>query len=119
MEISSTVSAVLLLFIFAILIQFLVNRLKTILGENVMKYLPADVLSALLGLVFAVVFKIDVFIYFGLSCDIPIVSYIVSGLIISAGAPAIHELLSSVREQRKALEDSIDVSVIEEKEGGN
>lgn len=105
MEISNTVSAVLLLFIFAVLIQFLVNRLKVILGEKVMKYLPADVLSAILGLAFAVVFKIDVFIYFGLSCDIPIVGYFVSGLIISAGAPAIHELLSSIREQRKALEN--------------
>lgn len=105
MEISNTVSAVLLLVIFAVLIQFLVNRLKTILGSQVMKYLPADVLSALLGLVFAIVFKIDIFVYFGLSCNIPIIGYVVSGLIISAGAPAIHELLASIREERKLLEN--------------
>lgn len=102
----NTVSAVALLFVFAVLIQFLVNRLKVILGEKVMKYIPADVLSAILGLIFAVVFKIDIFSYFELSCDVPIVSYIVSGLVISAGAPAIHELISSVREQRNLLKSN-------------
>lgn len=106
MEISNTVSAILLLFIFAVLIQFLVERLKAILGDHVMKYLPADVLAAVLGLLFAFVFKIDIFIYFGLTCNIHAVGYIVSGLIISAGAPAIHELLSNIREQRKTLEDT-------------
>ena len=106
MEISNTVSAILLLFIFAVLIQFLVQRLKAILGEQIMKYLPADVLAAILGLVFAFAFKIDVFTYFGLSCRVHAVGYIVSGLIISSGAPAIHELLSNIREQRKVLEDS-------------
>lgn len=106
MEISNTVSAVLLLFIFAVLIQFLVQRLKAILGEKVMKYLPADVLAAFLGILFAFVFKIDIFVYFGLTCSIPAIGYVVSGLIVSAGAPAIHELLANIREQRKSLEEN-------------
>lgn len=118
MDISKTVSLLLLLLIFAVLIQFLVNRLKAILGVKIMKYLPADVIAALLGIIFAIMFKVDVFTYLGLTSSLPYVGYIVSGLIISAGAPAVHELLSSVREQRKLLEDSFPATAIDEKEGG-
>lgn len=114
-----TISLLVLLLVFAVLIQFLVNRIKTILGEKVMSYVPADVIAALLGILFAFMFKIDVFVYFGLTATIPFVGYIISGLIISAGAPAVHELLSNIREQRKALEQSIPIEVIENKENGD
>lgn len=101
-----TVSLLFLLLVFAVLIQFLVNRVKTILGKDIIKYLPPDVIAAILGIMFSVVFKIDIFVYLELETSIPLIGYIVSGLIISAGAPAIHELLSSVREQRKLLENA-------------
>lgn len=110
MDISKTVSLIFMLLVFATLIQFLVNRLKAILGVKVMKYLPADVLAAFLGILFALMFGIDVFKYFGLSTRIPYVGCLISGLIISAGAPAIHELITSIREQRKALENNKEVN---------
>ena len=106
MDISKTVSLIFMLLVFATLIQFLVNRLKAILGAKVVKYLPADVLAAFLGILFALMFGIDVFKYFGLSTSIPYAGCLISGLIISAGAPAIHELITSIREQRKALESN-------------
>lgn len=109
MDISKTVSLIFMLLVFATLIQFLVNRLKAILGVQIMKYLPADVLAAILGVLFALMFNIDVFKYFGLSTNIPYVGCFISGLIISAGAPAIHELITSIREQRKALENNKEV----------
>lgn len=61
MDISKTTSLLLLLIVFAVLIQFIVERLKVVLGNKVMKYLPADVLAALLGVLFAFMFSIDVF----------------------------------------------------------
>lgn len=106
MNVSNTVSVVFMLLVFAVLIQFITNRLKAILGTQVMKYLPADVLAALLGILFAVMFDVDVFAYFGLDTKIPVVGCLISGLIISAGAPAIHELLANIREQRKNLEST-------------
>lgn len=108
MDISKAISLLMLLLTFAILIQFLVNRLKVVLGSTVSKYLPADVLAALLGIVFAFMFNIDIFQYLGLTSSIPVIGFIVSGLVISAGAPAIHELITSIREQRKQLEDYSD-----------
>lgn len=105
MSISNTVSLLMLLVTFAVLIQFLVNRIKAILGKEIMAYLPADVLAALLGIMFAFMFNIDVFQYLGLTTSVPAIGYVVSGLIISAGAPAIHELISNIREQRKQLEE--------------
>lgn len=120
MDISKTTSLLLLLIVFAVLIQFIVERLKAVLGNKVMKYLPADVLAALLGILFAFMFSIDVFKYFDLNGTIPYVGYIISGLIISAGAPAIHEFIANIREQRKLLQDSISTGVVEplEKVGG-
>ena len=120
MDISKTTSLLLLLIVFAVLIQFIVERLKAVLGNKIMKYLPADVLSALLGVLFAFMFSIDVFKYFDLNETIPYVGNIISGLIISAGAPAIHEFIANIREQRKLLQDSISIEAVEslEKAGG-
>lgn len=119
MDISKTTSLLLLLIVFAVLIQFIVERLKVVLGNKVMKYLPADVLAALLGVLFAFMFSIDVFKYFDMNETIPYVGNIISGLIISAGVPAIHEFIANIREQRKLLQDSISTGVeLLEKSGG-
>lgn len=105
MESSSVFSVLVLVIIFAVLIQFLVDRIKTILGKKVMKHIPADILSVLLGIMFAFMFQIDVFVIFGLYSSVPFVGIIVSGLIVSAGAPAIHELIANIREQRNMIQD--------------
>ena len=119
MDISKTTSLLLLLIVFAVLIQFIVERLKVVLGNKVMKYLPADVLAALLGVLFAFMFSIDVFKYFDMNETIPYVGNIISGLIILYGAPAIHEFIANIREQRKLLQDSISTGVeLLEKSGG-
>ena len=70
-----------------------------------MRYIPADILSAFLGIMFAFMFQIDIFVIVGLCSTIPFVGIVVSGLIISAGAPAIHELIANIREQRTLIQD--------------
>ena len=57
-------------------------------------------------------FGVDVFEAFGLKSNIPIIDMVISGLILSAGAPAIHELIENIREQRNALKDSIDIGTV-------
>ena len=72
-----------------------------------MKYVSANILAALLGVLFAFVFGIDIFECFGLHSTYIYVNYIITGLTMSAGAPAIYEFIQYTREQRKNLSNII------------
>lgn len=109
MELNEVFKVLSLMIVFSILIQFLVDRIKEILGEKIMQHIPTAMIAAGAGILFAFMFGIDVFEAFGLKSNIPIVDMVISGLILSAGAPAIHELIENIREQRNALKDSIDI----------
>ena len=77
-----------------------------------MQYIPSAMIAAGAGILFAFMFGVDVFEAFGLKSNIPIIDMVISGLILSAGAPAIHELIENIREQRNALKDSIDIGTV-------
>lgn len=96
--------AVAIILLFAMLIQFCVDVIKEIVGETVMHYIKPPIWSLVLGVVFAFMFKLDFFAMFGYISSIPLASMILTGLIMSAGAVPIHELLSKIRESR-VLED--------------
>lgn len=112
MELNEVFKVLSLMIVFSILIQFLVDRIKEILGEKIMQHIPTAMIAAGAGILFAFMFGVDVFEAFGLKSNIPIVDMVISGLILSAGAPAIHELIEKIREQRNALKDSIGIESI-------
>lgn len=89
-----------LIVMFAILVQFCVDRIKVILGEKIMSYVKAPVWALGFGVLLALVFRLDIFTLLGLSSAYPIVTIIVTGLIISAGAAPIHELIEKLRQAR-------------------
>ena len=91
-----TSKAVAIMLVFAILVQFLVDRVKDIVGEKVMGYVKAPVWAALLGVLFAFLFRLD-------TAQLPAVAYIMTGLILSAGAAPIHELIEKVRASRDTI----------------
>lgn len=107
MDISKVISCLLMVLTFACLIQFLTEIIKKIVGNKIMNYISANVLAAILGVLFAFSFNVDLFICFELQCSVPYISYIVSGLIMSAGSPAIYEFIQYVREQRKMLQETV------------
>ena len=109
MELNEVFKVLSLMIVFSILIQFLVDRIKEVLGEKIMQHIPTAMIAAGVGILFAFMFGVDIFEAFGLKSNIPIVDIIISGLILSAGAPAIHELIENIREQRNALKDSIGI----------
>lgn len=109
MELNEVFKVLSLMIVFSILIQFLVDRIKEIFGEKIMQYIPSAMIAAGIGILFAFMFNVDVFSAFGLKSNIPIIDIIISGLVLSAGAPAIHELVEKMREQRQALKDSIGI----------
>ncbi|MEG1971970.1 MAG: hypothetical protein RR315_02330, partial [Oscillospiraceae bacterium] len=85
---------------FAMVIQFCVDRAKEIVGEKVMGYVKAPVWALAFGILFAFLFKLDVFAMFGYTAQIPIVAHILTGFILSAGAAPIHELVEKIRNSR-------------------
>ncbi|MFV0331646.1 MAG: hypothetical protein ACK5KL_17795 [Dysgonomonas sp.] len=98
--VTSTTDAVAIIIVFAILIQFCVDRVKEIAGEKVMGYVKAPVWALAFGIVFALVFKIDLFQLMGYPTDIPIVAKIFTGLILSSGSTGVHELIAKIRDSR-------------------
>lgn len=99
-----TSQAVVIILTFAILVQFCVDRVKEIAGEKVMGYVKAPVWAAAFGIIFSFLFKLDVFALFGYTAQLPILAYIITGLILSAGAAPLHELIEKVRSSRN-IED--------------
>lgn len=89
-----------IIFVFAILIQFCVDRTKEIVGEKIMGYIKAPVWALMFGIVFALVFQIDLFELIGYSPKLPIISEIVTGLILSSGSTQVHELIEKIRSSR-------------------
>lgn len=112
-------TALTLVLMFAVLIQFCVDRVKGIVGEKVMSYVKAPVWALVFGLLFAFLFNLDVFAMFGLSAAIPIASQLVTGLILSAGAAPIHELIEKLRQSRLNSAVPLSFGTIVSSEVGN
>lgn len=89
--------------VFAILIQFLVDQIKQILGTKIMQHIQPVLIAVILGILFAFMFDLDFFKILKMQSKIPIINYILTGLILSSGAPAIHELLAKLRESRDSI----------------
>lgn len=91
----------LLLFVLlATLVQFLVDRIKTLIPyENIGKIALAPWYSVIVGIGLAFVVQLDFLASLGLN-TISTIGYIVTGLVISAGSAAVHELISKLRESR-------------------
>lgn len=93
-------SAITIIIVFAILIQFLVDRVKEIVGDKVMNIVKAPVWAVAFGVLFALMFNIDFFALIGYSSQLPIVAKIITGLIISSGSTGVHELVAKLRDSR-------------------
>lgn len=98
LEITQTLTLILM---FAVLIQFCVDRVKEIAGERVMSRIKAPVWALAFGILFAFLFRLDVFAMLGMTASFPIVAFLVTGLILSAGASPIYELIKKLRQSRQ------------------
>lgn len=94
---------VMIIIVFAILIQFLVDRIKEIVGTKVMNIVKAPIWAVILGVLFALMFNIDFFAIMGYHSQIPIIAQVITGLILSSGSIGVHELIAKLRESRKNL----------------
>ena len=92
--------AILVIIVCAAIVQFVVDRVKDVMPAKVMQYVKAPVWALVIGIVVALLFGLDIFGALGLAARWPIVSQIMTGLIISAGAVPVHELIAKLRELR-------------------
>lgn len=103
---ASLSNAVTIIVVFAILIQFLVDRVKELVGDKVMNIVKAPVWAVAFGALFALMFDIDFFALMGYSSQLPIIAKVITGLILSSGSTGVHELaplmISRNRQQQKA-----------------
>lgn len=91
---------ILVIVVCAAIVQFLVDRVKDVVPSKVMQYVQAPVWALAIGIVIALLFGLDVFAALGLTARWPIVAQIATGVIISAGAIPVHELIAKLRELR-------------------
>lgn len=93
-------NVVTIILVFAVLIQFLVDRVKEIVGSKVMDIVKAPVWAVAFGVLFALMFNVDFFALVGYNTQVPIVAKVITGLILSSGSTGVHELVAKLRENR-------------------
>lgn len=99
-------AALLAIIMMAILVQFLVDQVKKILPTVVMKYLQPPLIAAIIGIAIAIFYQIDLFEALGFGTQYALASWIFTGLILSSGSTAVHELIAKLRESRGGIDGS-------------
>lgn len=107
---SDFVQAIFFMLVFAILIQFLVDRIKEIVGEKAMAIVKPPIWAAVLGVTLSLLFSLDIFAMFGLTALFPYITQVLTGLMLSAGAVPLHELFAKLRQSRIDAEALLDIS---------
>jgi hypothetical protein len=99
------ITALVQIIILATLVQFITDIVKGWLPATVLKIVTPLIISAIIGIGIALLLSIDLFTQAGYVVAYPIVSQIITGVILSAGSTAIHELIAKLRESRGGAQD--------------
>ena len=97
----TSLNTITMIVVLAILIQFLVDRMKELLGKKIMNILRAPIWAVVFGVLFAFMFDIDFFAILGYDSQLPVIARIITGLVLSSGSEGIHELMANLRASRK------------------
>lgn len=98
MEILATV---LVFVVLAMLVEFIVDVIKKVIPGDQLGQVPIPpLLSLVVGIVVAVMVQADIFAALGFHMQYAIAGWILTGIIISAGSKAVHELISKLRDSR-------------------
>jgi chromate transport protein ChrA len=101
MEIAGTI---VLILIAAMVVQFAVQVIKTWLPAPVLAVLTPQLQAAVLGIVIAVVYQLDIMAALGFQTQYAQAGWLLTGLIISAGSEPLHELIARIRAGRSDLD---------------
>lgn len=93
-------AALITILMMATLVQFLTDIFKGILPPGALNVFKPQLIAAMFGVALAVIFKIDIFLVLGFETPYAMASWVFTGLILSAGSSAIHELIAKLRDSR-------------------
>ena len=94
-----------LIILLSVIVEYLVNVIKPLIPEA--DYPIPLVISLVIGIALAVVVKADILTAVGFNPEYLIISYIVTGLIVSGGSTAVHELVAKLRASRQDIQNKI------------
>lgn len=98
MELTAALLAVILL---ATLVQYLVDIVKGIIpAESIGSVKLPPIYAAIIGIALAVLTKTDILAALGYQIEYALAGWIITGLVVSGGSAAVHELISKLRESR-------------------
>ena len=93
-------AAIIAILVMATLVQYLTDIVKTILPTKVLTFAKPPLIAALIGIALAVLFQVDLFAALGFGTQYALASWIFTGLILSSGSTAVHELIAKLRDSR-------------------
>jgi hypothetical protein len=93
-------AAMIAIIIMATLTQYLTDIVKNLIPAPGLIILKPPLIAAVIGIVIAVIFQVDLFAVLGFATHYALASWIFTGLILSSGSSAIHELISKLRDSR-------------------
>ena len=99
------INNIVMIVLLSVIVEYIVNLIKPLMPET--DYPIPLIISLVFGIALAVVVKADILTAVGFSPSYLIISYIVTGLIVSGGSTAVHELISKLRASRQDIQDKI------------
>ena len=99
------INNIVMIILLAIIVEYIVNLIKPLMPET--SYPVPLVISLVIGIALAVVVKADILTAVGFNPEYLIISYIVTGLIVSGGSTAVHELVAKLRASRQDIQNKI------------
>ena len=89
------------LIILSAVVEFVTDVIKKIIPiENIGEVPVPPVISLVVGIAIAVLVQANMFIELGFTVSNNIMAFIITGVVLSAGSKAVHELVSKLRESR-------------------
>lgn len=92
---------VILILMLAILVEYMTNIVKNLIPETI--YPLPLLISLIIGVGLALTVKVDILQSLGFQPVYEVVGYITTGLIVSGGSTAVHELISKLRASREDI----------------
>jgi len=97
MELTATLLAIIVM---ATLIQFLTDIVKNLIPEKGLVYIKPPLIAAVIGVIIAILFQVNLFEALGFTTHYAMAAWVFTGLILSAGSSAVHELIAKFRDSR-------------------
>ena len=99
-------TAIILVFLLATVVQYIVDIIKgaiplTAIGQVKL----APIYSLIVGVALAIIFQVDLMAAVGFATPYALAGWIITGLVVSGGSSAVHELIAKLRESRSSSQD--------------